>query len=109
VRCLLDPDQGGNGGVERNCGLPRAGESGGCDQKEYAESQWSRPSSLSGMELPTFLYRCPNAGLRVQGWIGNDPTERDEESFEAATCPACGRVHLVNPQPARFWAQTTTP
>jgi hypothetical protein len=48
--------------------------------------------------MPTFLYRCPNTGLRVQGWIANGPTERDEDSFEAVTCPACGRVHLVNPQ-----------
>jgi len=50
------------------------------------------------MQLPTFLYRCPNTGLRVQGWIANDPTERVEDSFEAVSCPACGRVHLVNPQ-----------
>jgi hypothetical protein len=48
--------------------------------------------------MPTFLYRCPNTGLRVQGWIANDPTERDEDSFEAVTCLACGGVHLVNPQ-----------
>jgi hypothetical protein len=51
-----------------------------------------------GNGMPTFLYRCPNTGLRVQGWIANDPTERDEDSFEAVTCPACGGVHLVNPQ-----------
>jgi hypothetical protein len=48
--------------------------------------------------MPTFLYRCPNTGLRVQGWIADDRTERDEENFEAVTCPACGRVHLVNPK-----------
>jgi hypothetical protein len=48
--------------------------------------------------MPTFLYRCPNTGLRVQGWIANDRTERDEDNFEAVTCPACGRVHLVNPK-----------
>jgi hypothetical protein len=46
--------------------------------------------------MPTFLYRCPNTGLRVQGWIADDSTKRDEDSFEAVTCPACGRVHLVN-------------
>jgi hypothetical protein len=32
----------------------------------------------------------------VQGWIADDSTKRDEDSFEAVTCPACGRVHLVN-------------
>jgi hypothetical protein len=48
--------------------------------------------------MPTFLYRCPNTGLLVQGWIGEDPTNRDEDRFEAVTCTACGRVHLVNPK-----------
>ena len=58
------------------------------------------------MELPTFLYRCPNTGLRVQGWIANDPTEQDEDSFDAVTCPACGRVHLVNPQTGKVLGAT---
>ena len=48
--------------------------------------------------VPAFLYRCPNTGLRVQGWIANERTELDEDNFEAMTCPACGRVHLVNPK-----------
>jgi hypothetical protein len=51
--------------------------------------------------MPTFLYRCANTGLRVQGWIADDPTKRDEVSFEAVTCAACGRVHLVNPRTGR--------
>jgi len=48
--------------------------------------------------MPTFLYRCPNTGLRVQGWIATDPKGRDEDSFEAVNCPVCASVHLVNPQ-----------
>lgn len=48
--------------------------------------------------MPTFLYRCPNTGLRVQGWISDDPTEQDDDSFETVTCPACGCIHLVNPK-----------
>lgn len=48
--------------------------------------------------MPTFLYRCPTTGLRVQGWISDDPTEQDDDSFETVTCPACGRTHLVNPK-----------
>lgn len=46
--------------------------------------------------MPTFVYRCPTTGLRVQGWIADDPT--DDEAFEAVTCLACTRVHLVNPK-----------
>ena len=45
---------------------------------------------------PTFLYRCPNTGYRVQGFVA-DETSDDPESYEAITCIVCQRVHLVNP------------
>ena len=41
-------------------------------------------------------YRCPNTGYRVQGFAAEDVSE-DPESYEAVTCIACQRVHLVNP------------
>ncbi len=45
--------------------------------------------------MPTFLYRCPTTGFRVQGyWPGEI---EDDEAYEAVTCTACARVHLVNP------------
>jgi hypothetical protein len=47
-------------------------------------------------ELPTFLYRCPNTGYRVQGFIAEETSE-DTESYEAITCLLCRQVHLVNP------------
>jgi len=43
--------------------------------------------------MPTFLYRCPNTGLKVQGWVADDPTK--DEPFAPVTCT---RVHLVNPK-----------
>jgi hypothetical protein len=48
--------------------------------------------------MPAFLFRCPNTGMRVQGWISDDPAESSEGTFEPVTCHACGRVHLVNPK-----------
>lgn len=48
--------------------------------------------------MAAFLYRCPNTGLNVQGWIADDPAERADESYEAIACTACTRVHLVNPK-----------
>jgi hypothetical protein len=57
--------------------------------------------------MPTFLYRCPNTGLRVQGWIADDPTKRAGDSFEAVSCPACRRVHLVNPKSGKVLGATT--
>jgi len=48
--------------------------------------------------MPAFLFRCPSTGLNVQGWVADDPTQRDEDSFDAVTCTACTRLHLVNPR-----------
>jgi len=46
--------------------------------------------------MPTFLYRCPNTGYRVQGFVAEETSE-DSKSYEAITCIACQRVHLINP------------
>jgi hypothetical protein len=43
-----------------------------------------------------FLYRCPNTGYRVQGFIAEDVSD-DLEGYKAITCLACQRTHLVNP------------
>ena len=51
--------------------------------------------------MATFLYRCPNTGLRVQGWVADDPTEHNDHSYEAITCLACTQTHLVNPKTGR--------
>jgi hypothetical protein len=48
--------------------------------------------------MAVFVYRCPSTGLNVQGWIADDPTEHEAETFEAVTCTACTRVHLINPK-----------
>jgi hypothetical protein len=51
--------------------------------------------------MPAILFHCPNTGLRVQGWIVDYPIaqhEKDHEGYEPVTCPACERVHLVNPK-----------
>jgi hypothetical protein len=51
--------------------------------------------------VPTFLFRCPTTGLRVQGWIAEDSNTSDDDAFESVTCHACGKVHLVNPKTGR--------
>jgi hypothetical protein len=51
--------------------------------------------------MPAILFQCPNTGLNVQGWIVDDPTahpEQNLEQYELVTCPACTRIHLVNPK-----------
>jgi hypothetical protein len=49
----------------------------------------------SDLRMETFIYRCPNTGRKVQGWLADDPTA-DDDTFEAVACLACSRVHLVN-------------
>jgi hypothetical protein len=45
--------------------------------------------------MPPFLYRCPTTGYRVQGFVAEEVS--DSDTYEALTCTACQRVHLVNP------------
>jgi hypothetical protein len=45
--------------------------------------------------MPTFVYRCPHTGYRVQGFAAEE-TSKDPKVYEAITCIVCKRVHLVN-------------
>jgi hypothetical protein len=59
--------------------------------------------------MVAFVYRCPSTSLRIQGWVADDPSERDEKSYEAVTCLICARIHLVNPKTGKVcWARATT-
>jgi hypothetical protein len=49
--------------------------------------------SVTG-RMATFLYRCPDTGFRVQGYTRGQ-TSDDDDVYEAVTCIACTRVHLV--------------
>jgi len=37
----------------------------------------------------------------VQGWVADEPSQLEKQSYEAVTCLACGGVHLVNPASGR--------
>jgi len=49
----------------------------------------------------TFIYRCPNTGLQVQGWSSDEVPPADDQRYETVTCTACGRIHLVSPSTGR--------
>jgi hypothetical protein len=49
--------------------------------------------------MAAFLYRCPNTGMNVQGWVADDPTEG--ETYHSITCTICTRLHLVDPKTGR--------
>jgi hypothetical protein len=44
--------------------------------------------------MPPFLYRCPNTGYKVQGFVAED-VSGDSEDYRALTCLACEQVHYV--------------
>jgi hypothetical protein len=48
-------------------------------------------------DMATFLYRCPNTRLHVQGWVADEPSQPEKQNYEAMNCLACGGVHFVNP------------
>jgi hypothetical protein len=54
--------------------------------------------SLRTPAMGAFLYRCPNTGFRVQGWVEDDQSEDSDEAYVRVVCHACGRLHLVNPK-----------
>src|SRR5580698_5826238 len=57
--------------------------------------------------MAPFTYRCPNTGLKVQGWIADEPTDDGAETYESVTCLVCTRLHLSIRKPERSWAKLT--
>jgi hypothetical protein len=53
--------------------------------------------------MPPFFFRCPDTGFRVQDWTSNDDeSERAGVVYDVVTCPACGRLHLVDPKTGKM-------
>ena len=46
--------------------------------------------------MGAFLFLCPNTGQHVQVWWAEEVDPNDER-YEAITCNACQRLHLVHP------------
>jgi hypothetical protein len=46
--------------------------------------------------MRAFLFRCPATRLRVQDWVTDDATERDDDAYLSISCQACGQIQLVN-------------
>jgi hypothetical protein len=45
--------------------------------------------------MASVSYRCPTKAVKVQVWF--DEPINDGETYISMRCPACARVHLVNP------------
>ena len=70
-----------------------------------------RPGQFFGSRLllanrmPPFLYRCPNTGYRVQGFVAEEVS--DDQTYVSVTCIRCRQTHLVNPSSGRVVGGTT--
>ena len=45
-----------------------------------------------------FVFRCPVTRFNVQGHLTEPLPEEDSATYQAVTCTACARLHLVNPK-----------
>ena len=46
--------------------------------------------------MTAILFRCPNTGQQVQGWLAVDASENGNETCLPLTCLACSQTHLIN-------------
>jgi hypothetical protein len=67
----------------------------------------SHEAIRKALAMAVFLYRCPNTGQQVQGWIADDPTEDDPDddadTYRSLACLACASVHLINPRTGKVF------
>ena len=47
--------------------------------------------------MPTFLHRYPKTGMTVQGFIADDPSDANPDSYEPFKCVCFTGVHLDIP------------
>ena len=54
----------------------------------------------------SFLFCCPITGQTVQGYSEANESPQDERRYyEAVTCVACGRLHIVNPATGKLLSE----
>ena len=46
--------------------------------------------------MGNFLFTCPSTNLNVQHWRDDDDEGVLDNAYEAVTCKACARLHLIN-------------
>ena len=55
-----------------------------------------RARSYQYEKMAKLIFRCARTGLNVQIWLPDEAPAVHADSYEAVTCPACARMHLVN-------------
>jgi DNA-directed RNA polymerase subunit RPC12/RpoP len=51
--------------------------------------------------MENLVFRCSQTGSNVQIGLTVPPFAEHDDAYEAVSCPACGRLHLVNKRTGR--------
>jgi hypothetical protein len=54
--------------------------------------------------MAPFIFRCPATNLNVQHFLDDDP-DISENEYEAVTCLACSKLHLINRKTGKLLGQ----
>jgi hypothetical protein len=54
--------------------------------------------------MAPLLFTCPATSMKVQHWLDDDQ-DAPENEYEAITCAACTRVHLLNRKTGKLLGQ----
>jgi len=55
--------------------------------------------------MGNFLFTCPSTNLNVQHWRDEDDEDAPDNEYEAVTCKACARLHLINRKTGKVLGQ----
>jgi hypothetical protein len=55
--------------------------------------------------MGNFVFTCPSTNLNVQHWRDDDDEDVPDNEYEAVTCKACARLHLINRKTGKVLGQ----
>jgi hypothetical protein len=55
--------------------------------------------------MANFLFTCPSTNLNVQHWRDDGDEDVSDNEYEAITCKACARLHLINRKTGKVLGQ----
>jgi hypothetical protein len=58
--------------------------------------------------MTNLVFTCPTTNWKVQHWLDDDEDATDNE-YEAITCQACARLHLINRKTGHLLGQMNSP
>jgi hypothetical protein len=59
--------------------------------------------------MGNFLFTCPSTNLNVQHCRDDDDEDVPDNEYEAVTCKACARLHLINRKTGKVLGQVDEP